>query len=43
MMQIHIDAIQKSRVEEVQYVLSKSFDMACVSDENQLLEYLKDG
>ena len=43
MMQTHIDAIQKSRVTEVQYVLSKSLDMACVSDENQLLEYLKDG
>lgn len=43
MMQIHIDAIQKSRVAEVQYVLRKSLDMACVSDEKQLLEYLKDG
>ena len=42
-MQIHIDAIQKSRVEDVQYVLRKSLDMACVSDEKQLLEYLKDG
>lgn len=43
MMQIHIDAIQKSRVADVQYVLSKSLDMACVSDEKKLLEYLKDG
>ena len=43
MMQIHIDAIQKSRVADIQYVLSKSLDMACVSDEKQLLAYLKDG
>lgn len=43
MMQIHIDAIQKSRVADVQYVLKKSLDMVCVSDEKQLLEYLKDG
>lgn len=43
MMQIHIDAIQKSRVADIQYVLRKSLDMACVSDEKQLLEYLKDG
>lgn len=43
MMQIHIDAIQKSRVADVQYVLRKSLDMACVSDEKELLEYLKDG
>lgn len=43
MMQIHIDAIQKSRVAETQYVLSKSLDMVCISNEKQLLEYLKDG
>lgn len=43
MMQIHIDAIQKSRVAEVQYVLSKSLDMAYISDEKRLLKYLKDG
>lgn len=43
MMQIHIDAIQKSRVADIQYVLRKSLDMVCVSDEKQLLEYLKDG
>ena len=43
MMQIHIDAIQKSRVADIQYVLRKSLDMACVSNEKQLLEYLKDG
>lgn len=43
MMQIHIDAIQKSRVADIQYVLRKSLDMACVSDEKQLLEHLKDG
>lgn len=43
MMQIYVDAIQKSRVSDIQYVLSKSLDMACVSDEKKLLEYLKDG
>lgn len=43
MMQIYVDAIQKSRVEDIQYVLSKSLDIACVSDEKKLLEYLKDG
>ena len=43
MMQTHIDAIQKSRVADIQYVLRKSLDMVCVSDEKQLLEYLKDG
>lgn len=43
MMQIYVNAIQKSRVADIQYVLSKSLDMACVSDEKKLLEYLKDG
>lgn len=39
--QIHINAIEKSRVSDIQYVLSKSLDMVCVSDRNKLLEYLK--
>ena len=43
MIQIHIDAIEKSRVADIQYVLRKSLDMVCISDEKQLLEYLKDG
>lgn len=43
MMQIHVNAIEKSRVADIQYVLRKGFDMACVSNEQQLLEYLKDG
>lgn len=43
MIQIHIDTIQKSRVADIQYVLRKRLDMVCVSDEKQLLEYLKDG
>lgn len=43
MMQIHVNAIEKSRVGDIQYVLRKSLDMACVSEEKRLLEYLKDG
>lgn len=43
MIQIHIDAIEKSRVADIQYVLRKSLDMVCISDEKQLLEYLKGG
>lgn len=43
MMQIHMDAIQKSMVAETQYVLRKSLDMACVSDKKELLKFLKDG
>lgn len=43
MIQIHVNAIEKSRVADIQYVLRKSLDMACVSDEKELFEYLKDG
>ena len=42
-MSIHAHAIEKSRVDDVQYVLRKSLDMVCVSDEDALLAYLKDG
>lgn len=43
MKQIYIDAIEESKVADIQYVLSKGLDMICVSDEKRLLEYLKDG
>ena len=44
MMSIHAHAIEKSRVDDkIQYVLRKSLDMVCVSDEDTLLAHLKDG
>ncbi len=42
-MKIHIDAIEKSRVADIQYVLKKNTDTACISDKKQLLTLLKDG
>ena len=42
-MQIHIDAIEKSRTEDTQYVLRKSLYMVRISNKKDLLEYLKDG
>ena len=43
MMQIFVNAIEKSRTDNTQYVLFKSLDMLCVSDKRKLLELLKDG
>ena len=43
MMQIFIDAIEKSRTDDTQYVLFKSLDMEHVSDKRVLLELLQDG
>ena len=42
-MQIFVNAIEKSRTDNTQYVLFKSLDMLCVSDKRKLLELLKDG
>lgn len=43
MMQIFVDAIEKSRTDDTQYVLFRSLDMKCISDKRKLLELLKDG
>lgn len=43
MMQIFVNAIEKSRTDNTQYVLFKSLDMLCVSDKVALLELLQDG
>ena len=43
MMQIFVDAIEKSRTCETQYVLFKSLDMKRVYDKRALLELLQDG
>lgn len=43
MMQIFIDAIEKSRSGNTQYVLQKSLEMVRVSDKDKLLSYLQDG
>ena len=42
-MQIFVNAIEKSRTDDTQYVLFKSLDMECVSDKRALLELLQDG
>lgn len=43
MMQIYTDAINASRVGDKQYVLQRSLDFCRLSDENQVLDHLKDG